>query len=54
MLFLNVLTLQYKKVSQSINIVSHTFHCYLSVKVKLDDKAVNTIDEESIAYIFET
>ena len=54
MLFINVLTLQYKKVSQSINIVSHIFHCYFSIKVTLDDKVVSSIEEESIAYFFET
>ena len=43
MLLMNVLTLQYKKVSQSITIV---------VKVTLDGRAVDTIEKEKIAYFF--
>ena len=38
-----LLTLQYKKVSQSITIV---------VKVTLDGRAVDTIEKEKIAYLF--
>ena len=43
MLLMNVLTLQYKKHSQSITIV---------VKVTLDGRAVDTIEKEKIAYFF--
>ena len=43
MLLMNVLTLQYKKVSQSITIV---------VKVTLDGRAVDTIEKEKISYFF--
>ena len=43
MLLMNVLTLQYKKVSQCITIV---------VKVTLDGRAVDTIEKEKIAYLF--
>ena len=43
MLLMNVLTLQYKKVSQSITIV---------VKVALDGRAVDTIEKEKIVYFF--
>ena len=43
MLLMNVLILQYKKVSQSISIV---------VKVTLDGRTVDTIEKEKIAYFF--
>ena len=40
---MNMLTLQYKKVSQSIAIVGHQFHCDFSVEVTLDDRSVDKI-----------
>ena len=43
MLFMNLLTLQYKKVSQSITIVDHQFHCDISVEITLDDRGVDKI-----------
>ena len=51
MLFINVLTLQYKKVSQSVTILGHLFHYDFLVNVALDSKAVHR-NEEEIAYYF--
>ena len=51
MLLVNMLTLHYK-VSQSVSIISHLFHCDFLVNVVLDSKAVNRIKEEKLAYFF--
>ena len=53
MLFKNALTLQtflYKKVSQFITIVVHSFY---SVKVMLDGGAIDGVEKEKIVYFFE-
>ena len=52
MLLINVLTLENKKDSQSIITVDHLFHCYLLVKVTLDNKKVNRIEQKKIAHFF--
>ena len=51
--FMNMLILK-NKVSQSITIVGHLFHCGFSVKSTLDNIAVNRNEEEKIAYFYET
>ena len=51
---MNLLTLQYKKVSQSIIIVVHQCHFDFLVEVTLDDRGVDKIEKEKIAYFFET
>ena len=45
-----MLTLQYKKVSQSITSVGHLFHHDIIVNVTLDSRAVHRIEEEKNAY----
>ena len=54
MLLMNLLTLQYKNVSQPIIIVVHQCHFDFSVEVTLDDRGVDKIEKEKIAYFFET
>ena len=52
--FMNMLILK-NKVSQSIIIVGHLFHCGFFSKVyTLDNIAVNRTEEEKIAYFYET
>ena len=44
------MTLQYKKVSQSVTSVDHLFHHDIIVNVTLDSRAVHKISEENNAY----
>ena len=51
--FMTMLILK-NKVSQSITIVGHLFHCVFLVKSTLDNIAVNRTEEDKIAYFYET